>query len=363
MDLDFISSGQQFEPVSSFMKGRAMRMAYEADKAMVEAGKQRQAMAERAQQFGMNMRMAELARDQQVAQAEEATRRATAARDQLLEIEMSDDPVRAAQAYAKARGGSIANQAGNISAQSVRDTVGAMRRRVEAMAGLSPRDIGGARGASGDGDRAPYYAPVMSSSGEYLYPRRDRPVLEPTGVMGPKSAAGYETEATGRGRITEEATKAKLNITQKGVLSQSAWTFRSASDRLVRIRDIIAKGPETGWVSGKLRALVEADMQVLRSIVASEMLSNMRVAREAGVPFGQVTVAEWEMIARAGITLDNLKSANLRILDRLISEMSISEQTARDRLKDAGPAFSTPPIDAPQSSEDEWESVGNAQRR
>lgn len=359
MDLSFISQGEQFEPVSAFMKGRAMRMAYESDKMQVQAAQATIDMARQRQQFDQQMEVVELARKDQEAKRIEAINRATALRDQLFAIEQSDDPVRDAQRYAQAAGGAINMTAQGISPESVRNTVATMRMRVERMAGLSPiLPSGSDKSASGG-----FFSPRMLASGEIVYPRKDKAELVPTGQFGERSPEGYRVRAEGEGLVTDAKTRAKLNNDQRVAITNVAWSAKKAKERFRRIRDIIARGPETGWLVGKTRALLESDMQELRQLVNSEMLSRMRDARDAGIPFGQVTVAEWEMIARAGITLDNRKSANLRILDRLISDMDIGLRDAHDRMKNAGPAFALPPLDDDGQGNDDWEDDGNASVR
>lgn len=346
MDLSFISSGVQADPVSAYLKGRAMRMAYENDKLQNKLLQMQIEQYPKQQEFERQKQVAELSMEMQKEQRRQAIDKATAIRDQLFAVENSTDPARdlATLSQAIGIGGSI--QPGTPREKIV-DHVRGMRMRVEAMAGISPV----VKSREPD-DETPYLAPVQDAAGQYMFPDPRSGSFKMTGVMGAKSIPGYETRATGEGLVTSAKEKAKLNTTQKAVTAQASWTFSKARGKLQRIRAIVARMSDKTGITAELRALLDPELQELRAIARDQMMDNMNAARAAGVSFGQVTEAEWRNLAQIGLNLGNRKSANLAIIDRLLSEMDISIREARDRFDTPDPAFALPDID-----DDDWEEV------
>lgn len=353
MPIDYPPLPEQIyaEPVSAFMKGRAMRMAYEQDKLQSDFLRMQMQEAPRRAEFERQKAVAEWQAQQQEKQQQEALRRATASRDQLLAIENSADPVRDLQTLSQATGMGGVIRPGTPP-EEVRSSVRTMRMRLEAMAGLSPVEQDNKRGSA---DETPYLTPVMDSTGELLFPDPRNATFVRTGVMGQKSLQGYETRAAGEGIVTSAKESAKLNVQQKGIIAQSAWTFSKARGKLLRIRQIVARMSDKTGITAELLALLDPELQELRAIARDQMMDNMNAARAAGVAFGQVTEAEWRNLAQVGFNLSNRKSANLAIIDRLLSEMDISIREARDRFETEDPAFSLPPLDDEQ--ENDWEEV------
>jgi hypothetical protein len=60
------------------------------------------------------------------------------------------------------------------------------------------------------------------------------------------------------------------------------------------------------------------------------------------VTFGAMTMGEWQVVGESGSLLNNRREANLRIMDRLISEADISGRSAVSKGKNDDPAFNFP---------------------
>jgi hypothetical protein len=86
-------------------------------------------------------------------------------------------------------------------------------------------------------------------------------------------------------------------------------------------------------------------LQFVRSVIKGQLLDNVIAAKAGGVTFGAMTMGEWQVVGESGSLLNNRREANLRIMDRLISEADISGRSAVSKAENDDPAFNFPDFD------------------
>lgn len=136
-DYSYIAQPVVAQPVSAYMQGRAMRMAYEQDKLRNDFLRQQMEEAPKQAEFERRMKMAEFALEQRKAQQDDMRERATALRDQMASIETAPDPVYAAMMLSGGMGVDLGIRPGT-EPDEVRARAGSFAKRIEIMAGLAP---------------------------------------------------------------------------------------------------------------------------------------------------------------------------------------------------------------------------------
>lgn len=156
---------------------------------------------------------------------------------------------------------------------------------------------------------SPFSVEVVGGGGDVRY-----------SAPGELSERGIEAATEKAGRTAGEAERWKLNEQQYSALVDLNYDMMTSLDSMKRLRAKIASGPETGPAS-QYKALVQSELQELQSLFSDAVLAKAAQARAAGVTFGAMTIAEWQMLANTVAQLKNNKKANLAIVDALIGKL------------------------------------------
>jgi len=131
---------------------------------------------------------------------------------------------------------------------------------------------------------------------------------------------GAESEAT-----TAAADYVKTLNAMSGSINDQMSIVSVLDDAI----DTVESGPVTGPVS-KWMAILDPQLQVLRSTISSQMLSNYTVARQSGMT-GQMSDKEMQFIASIGAMLTNTRDANIEILkkqrDKVLNNINMNRQS------------------------------------
>lgn len=359
---------QTAQPVTAFMQGRAMRMAYESEKLQQQMLQmqiadypKQQAHSRLMDNERINIQKAEIARDIRMDQLNGQFRI-------MDSIRYSDDPVGTAleaQAGLRADLGvrpntpadEVIRRANSYTAKLMaQGATGEIRQPGEQPALVKEFLFAVENGFEGTFEnylavRRSAGAPDLYAPSEVITEEGESVVRQAPRYSSRQAQAGVPVATSpvtvGKGQLSPEATGLKANQTgaikaadlsaaQAGALTEAAWAMESTLENLTEIRSIVEAGPETGWLTAPgLRAKLDPAMMRMKSVTAGELVARMASARQSGVTFGQLSEGEWQRIADAGISLQNTKDANLKILDDLIGKVAREQNKSVDRISGA----------------------------
>jgi len=125
------------QPVSAYMQGRAMQMAFEQDKLQNQFLKMQVEDYPKQQEFERQKQAAEVMQKERDYMDGQRTKQATALRDSIRSIENSPDPIYEALTLQNAIGGDFGIKP-DSSPEQVRSQATMYRKRIEQMAGIAP---------------------------------------------------------------------------------------------------------------------------------------------------------------------------------------------------------------------------------
>lgn len=137
---------------------------------------------------------------------------------------------------------------------------------------------------------------------------------------GPLSPSAIQAEVTKAGETAGATERWKLNEQQYNALADVNYDMQRSLRAMQKLRTTISNSQQTG-PGAHWQAIIDSDLQYLRSLFSEAVLAKASAARAAGVTFGAMTIAEWEMLAQTVAKLDNSKETNLKIVDDLIEKL------------------------------------------
>jgi len=319
-------SGITAQPVSAFLKGRAMRMAYETDKQEMAYRQMQMEELPKQAEFNRQLQVAELQQQQQKFQAEQQATRAKGMYGALLRAAESDDVTRELNMIAGTLG---APPVQGLAPEEARANALQMARGLEVQYGFEPPKV----------DEPKYGVTRITSGDELLtFETQDgRPVGEPMARAPRYKPAAAGGESAGPKPLTvAERRENRIAQEKADTRKAKAATNLRSLEGTVAVADTILSMAEKGidqsnkfntGVASKLPGYKElpnvvnlqATLDTVKANLGFQELKKMRFESPTGGALGQVAVKEIEFLQSTVASMradqgEEQLDANLRII-------------------------------------------------
>jgi len=293
-------------PVTSYMEGRAMRMAYENDK-----------LQQQILQAQVDAIPAEMESRRQLAAYEAQLR--------IMEMQrLMAPPNTEVQSFSNGR--VIEKRPGYYDYETGQNVPSSVRQ-------LRDPDPEVVSGGGGDGDKW-QQGPVTSKGNATSYNPRTNTYMVHEDIETIRSPEAV-------GAVTGARVGTTLNWNTKKAISDAAYSIENVRNKLLYLKQKFAGAKKTG-ITAQFRAAIDTDLQELQSLINLHVLGIMQGAKAEGVSFGQMTWPEWELLGKAGYSLKNTPEANERIIDNFLNQLDAQTGELRRRAESDQPAISYP---------------------
>jgi hypothetical protein len=313
-------SGITAQPVSAFLKGRAMKMAYESDRLENEYRQMQMEELPKQAEFNRQLQVAEFQQQQQEFQAEQQATRAKGLYTALIDATRSDDVLRAVNVISGGLGGPPVQ---GMAPEQARAEAQKMATGLAVQYGFEPPKDPNAMTA--------YQQATLKNADDREQLDRDR-MLAADRRASVKAAAGTQpkplTAADRReNRMAEEAALKRRNNVQKNISA-----LRTSLDDAATVLDMGKRAIEQ---SNKFNTGVAAiapgyknlpnvtnlreTLDTINAVTGFEELKQMRFESPTGGALGQVAVQEIKFLQKTIASLaqdqgEGQLDANLQII-------------------------------------------------
>ena len=332
-------SGQQAQPVSAFLKGRAMRMAYETDKLQQEQMQQQLEDYPKQQAFERQRQAAEVELKQQKFQSEQQTTRAKGMYLAVNEAIQSDDVLASLNRISGAMGGKPIT---GMSPDEARTALQEMATGLQVQYGFEAPEP----------PKGPEYGVKEIKSGDSIltYKTVDGQITgEPIstaarykpagGDAGPKPLTAADRREDRMAR--NDAEKRKATVTQRISALQSSLDTASTVTSMARKAIDQSNAMNTG-VASKVPGYKElpnvtnlrSTVDTIKANLGFQELKKMRFESPTGGALGQVAVMEIKFLQQTIASLETDQGegqldSNLKII---VDRYEKLQQTVKDAI-------------------------------
>jgi hypothetical protein len=335
---------QTATPVSAFLKGRAMQMAYESEKLENDFRQMQLEELPKQAEFNRQRQAAEFQLKQEKVQQEQATTRAKGLYGALARASQSDDVLREVNAIAGAMGGQPIQ---GMAPEQARAEVEKMMRGMEVQYGFEPPvppkdarpasvkeyEYAKTQGFAGsfmdwEVEQANLKRPVtnVNVTGSGMTPYQEAQI----GIANKKlDAAASKQEKADKLAADKERESLTVNMGRLSVL-------RSEIDDASKLVSNLSAGPGslTAGIPGVPARNLEAKLNTVKSNLGFDRLDQMRRESPTGGALGQVAVQEINYLQSVVASLDQGQSPEQlsKALKTVDNHYAVLEWAIREKL-------------------------------